>query len=164
MLCLNRWMPRSACFGFSMPRRKQFKGICHDILDSFVSRYNDLDGYWALGQYATFLTETGQRELRLQLEREATLSEHSRFGASATYYQRAVLRLMDANEMPRSWLADASIRFSMVGPTHALCEVEISSDLGKAYRCDRRVEVRPHDPLLENRRAGKFGPSNKMGH
>ncbi|MER8734512.1 hypothetical protein NKH28_32875 [Mesorhizobium sp. M1227] len=156
-------MSRSACVGFSMPRRKQFKGICHDILESFVSRYNDLDGYWALGQYATFLTESGQRELRLRLQRGSTLSECSKFSASATYYQGAVLRLMDANEMPHSWFANAYIRFSMVGPTNALCEVEIVSDLGKAYHGDRRIDVRPHNPLREHRRGGNFGPSNQMG-
>ncbi|MCO5965489.1 hypothetical protein [Sinorhizobium meliloti] len=146
-----------------MPRRKQFKGICRDILDSFVSRYNDLDGYWALGQYATFLTETGQRELRLQLQRGTTLPECSKFGASATYYRGAVLRLMDANEMPYGWFADACIRFSMVCPTKALCEVEIVSDLGKTYRCKRKIDVQPHNPLREHRRRGNFGPSNQVG-
>lgn len=146
-----------------MPRRKQFKGICHDILDSFVSRYNDLDGYWALGQYATFLKDCGQSELQIQLQKQSTLPEFTLFIVSATYYRGAVLRLMDANAMPHSWLADAYIRFSILGPASALCEVEIASDLGKAYRSRRRVIVRPHNPRCEHRREDAFGPSNQKG-
>ena len=32
-----------------MARRKQLKGIAHGLLGTFISRYNDIDGYWGLG-------------------------------------------------------------------------------------------------------------------
>lgn len=146
-----------------MPRRKQFKGICRDILDSFVSRYNDLDGYWALGKYVVFLIDAGQRELRFRLQIGATVPECASFSAAAKYYRRAVSRLMDANAMPDHWLADAEIRFRMMGSTEVLCEIEIVSDLGRTYRNARRIGVSPHNPLREVRRGRPFGPSNQMG-
>lgn len=146
-----------------MPRRRQFNGICSDILASFVSRYNDLEGYWALGQYATFLMQAGEQHLLLQLQENSCLPACSRFIASATSYRRALMRLMAANEMPPNWLADACIRFSLMGPMRAFCEIEITSDLGKVYRANRMIAVKPHNPLYEHRRSGNIGPSNQRG-
>ncbi|MGO4567793.1 hypothetical protein AB4Z52_22750 [Rhizobium sp. 2YAF20] len=147
-----------------MARRKQFKGICHDILETFISRYNDLDGYWALGQYLGFLVDCNERQIQFNLRSAITLPDNAGFGASAAYYRGAIFRLMDANAMPRNWFADAYVTFSIIGPAKALCEIEVVSDLGKAYRCDRIVNVRPHNPSREQRRGERFGPSNQTGH
>lgn len=151
----------AARVGFSMPRRRQFNGICCDTLGSFVSRYNDLDGYWALGQYASFLRQTGDQHLQFQLLQDSCLPACSKFTASTTYYRRAVIQMMSKNEMPPTWLADACILFSLTGPTSAFCEIAITSDLGKVYRANRTVEVKPHNPIYEHRRSGSFGPSNQ---
>jgi hypothetical protein len=156
--------PGSAKVSFPMARRKQFRGICHDILETFVSRYNDLDGYWALGQYLSFLAKRNEPQIQFNLRSAITLPDNAGFGVSTAYYRRAIFRLMDANAMPRNWLVDAFLTFSIVSPTKALCEIEVVSDLGKAYRCDRIVNVRPHNPSREQRRGGTFGPSNQMGH
>ncbi len=32
-----------------MPRRKELKSVAYGVADHFVSRYNEIDGYWALG-------------------------------------------------------------------------------------------------------------------
>lgn len=146
-----------------MSRRKQFKGICHDILETFVSRYNDLDGYWALGQYVAFLDRLGERQLQFRM-RDSTVAPESLSGAvSAEYYRRAVLRMMEANAMPQAWLADATIKVSIVAPARAACEIEIVSDLGRTYRSECTITARAHDPVDELRRTGKFGPSNQKG-
>ena len=50
-----------------MGRRKELKGVCNDLLDNFVSRYNDLDGYWALGKFQTYLRSTSEDRLRFHL-------------------------------------------------------------------------------------------------
>jgi hypothetical protein len=91
-----------------MARRRQFVGICRDVLDSFVSRYNDINGYWALGQFVNIL-HTGPPELIFQLREGETLPSHANLGATSLCYYRAVLRLMAANHMPQEWFAnDAS--------------------------------------------------------
>jgi hypothetical protein len=71
--------------------------------------------------------------------------------------------MMAANGMPQAWFADASIRVTIVAADRAACEIEIVSDLGKAYRSERTIDVRPHDPAIERRRVGEFGPSNQKG-
>src|SRR5262245_36563398 len=139
-----------------MSRRKQFRGICHDILETFVSRYNDLDGYWALGQYVAFLNGLGESQIQFKLNSSIVVPESAGFNASAAYYRGAIFRMMEANAMPRIWFADATIKLSIVASTRAICDIEIVSDLGRSYRAERLVDVRPHDPLRERRRAGNL--------
>lgn len=115
-----------------MPRRRQFNGICHDILDSFTSRYNDIGGYWALGQFAALLTRHKQHELHFLLMAGMTKPEHFQFSQTATYYKGAILRLMHNNAMPHDWLADAFIRFRLTGK-NARCEISITADTGRIY-------------------------------
>ena len=146
-----------------MSRRKQFKGVCHDIIGTFVSRYNDLDGYWALGQYVAFLERLGERQLQLKLRDATGVPDSRSVAVSAEYYRSAILRMMEANAMPKAWFADATIKVSIVAPAKAACEIEIVSDLGRTYRSERTINVRPHDPVIERRRTDNFGPSNQKG-
>lgn len=146
-----------------MPRRKQFKGICHDILETFASRYNDLNGYWALGQYVAYLERRDRSQLQFNLGNEIGVPDNSAAAVAAGYYRGALLRMMKAQAMPQTWLADATITFSVVGQSRAACEIEIVCDLGRTYRRERTVDVRPHDPGFELRRRDTFGPSNQKG-
>lgn len=146
-----------------MPKRKQFKGICHDILDTFISRNNDLDGYWALGKYVSFLEAIGELRLQFKLLESITIPHSPSATLAVEYYRGAVLRMMRANAMPDSWIADATITVSIVAPTKMVCNIEIVSDLGKAYQHERLIHVRAHDPAREYRRGDRFGPSNRHG-
>lgn len=134
-----------------MVRRLQFKGICHDVLDTFASRNNDIGGYWALGLYRAFLESTEAQQLLLGLKAGTTSPEDLKFNASAIYYRDEISRMMDANGMPRNWFADGVVRFSIIGAETVRCEIEIVSDLGRIYRDSTIVTVRPHDPKREGR-------------
>lgn len=73
---------------FQVSRRKQFEGICHDILGTFGSRYNDLDGYWALGQYVAFLNRLGERQLQFRLRDSTVVPDSPSAALSAEYDAR----------------------------------------------------------------------------
>jgi hypothetical protein len=145
-----------------MARRKQFKGVCHDVIRTFASRYNDLYGYWALGHLA-FLENVNERQLTFNLRSGAVTPTNPAFCVSAKYYMSAIFRIMEGNAMPRPWLADATIRFSIVSDSRAACEIELVSDLGKVFRSSHAVKVRPHSTERERRRVDDFGPSNQKG-
>lgn len=146
-----------------MSRRKQFNGVCHDILGTFVSRYNDYNGYWALGQYVALLENLRKSELQLKLSDVTETPENHVIAVSKEYYRGAVLRMMEANSMPQAWLVNATIKVSIVAPDKVACEIEIVSDLGRSYRSERTISVGRHDPVIELRRADRFGPSNQKG-
>jgi hypothetical protein len=143
-----------------MARRRQFKGICWDVLNNFVSRYNDLNGYWAVGQFAQ-IADAGSHNLRFRLREGVTAPLYPEFAATSSHYWRTVLRLMAANKMSEGWLSDATIVLSMVGPNIASCCIEITTDLGRIYSDTKTVAVKPHDPMREHRRLDRFGPSNQ---
>jgi hypothetical protein len=146
-----------------MARRRQFKGICCDVLNNFLSRYNDLNDYWAVGQFAQIADAGSLNNLKFQLREGLTVPPYPEFTPTSSYYWRTVLRLMAANKMSEGWLSDASIVLSMVGPNIASCSIEITTDLGKTYCHTKTVAVRPHDQLKERRRLDRFGPSNQKG-
>lgn len=74
-----------------MARRKQFQAISHDILRTFASRYNDLDGYWALGQYVGFLESLNERKIEFDLGRGTVVPNNADFIVSARYYRAAII-------------------------------------------------------------------------
>jgi hypothetical protein len=47
--------------------RNKLRGVAHAVLGSFVSRNNDIDGYWGLGLLRSFADSTGVAELCLDL-------------------------------------------------------------------------------------------------
>lgn len=144
-----------------MSRRKQFDGICHDILDSFVSRYNDIGGYWALGLYIRFLMRFREETLFFNLSDGKTVPEDRLFNISSAYYWRAILQMMAANKMPESWLKDARIKFRVDNSDYAYCSIEIETDLNRIFSRERLILVFPHNPDNERRRMNNFGPSNQ---
>lgn len=144
-----------------MARRHQFQGICHDLLETFISRYNDLDGYWALGQYQAYVQGRNLEQLNFDLIGGTTDMDAHPFANTVTYYRGAVFRLLRANAMADTWLKEASITFKSIGPEQALCVARLMSDLGRTFRDEQVVKVRPHDPLMEGRRMPPYGPSNQ---
>ncbi len=50
-----------------MARRIELKGIAGGLINSFVSRNNDINGYWALGVIFKFLTEQNCQKFHLNL-------------------------------------------------------------------------------------------------
>lgn len=143
-----------------MGRRCQFQGISHDVLETFLSRNNDLGGYWALGQYRLFLEVTEQRQIEFRLVAGVTQPENGSFEFAAKFYNNAILRMMRSNAMPHSWLADVFITLAIIDQAEIHCDLTILSDLGKRYRSERTLTVRPHNPLEEYRRTDRFGPSS----
>jgi hypothetical protein len=146
-----------------MARRRQFKGICRDVLNNFVSRYNDLNGYWAVGQFAKIADASSLHNLKFQLREGVTVPPYPEFTPTSSYYWRTLLRLMAANKMSEGWLSDANIVLSMVSKNAASCSIEITTDLGRIYSHTKTVAVRPHDRMKERRRLDGFGPSNQKG-
>jgi len=50
-----------------MPHRNELKGISAGIASSFISRNNDVDGYWAIGILYKIASESGDNKFTLNL-------------------------------------------------------------------------------------------------
>ncbi|MCR8825751.1 hypothetical protein [Pseudosulfitobacter koreensis] len=145
-----------------MGRRKELKGICNDLLDSFVSRYNDIDGYWALGKFQAFLQTTQKERLQFHLTREK--SEESVFEQTLGYYRFAFQRHLRARKLTDAWVDRAVITVEPQSSSQLSCVFEIDAKNGPKFEAKRLIAVRPHKPERElQRRIEDHGPSNQKG-
>ena len=67
------------CDGAVMARRTELKGTCNDLLSAFVSRNNDLEGYWALGQCSAWLENEQISVIKVPLIGTTTNIENLKF-------------------------------------------------------------------------------------
>lgn len=143
-----------------MARRRQFRGICRDLVATFTSRNNDLNGYWALGLFRSLLDEAGLSELSIDLADGTTIPPWSEVGTTAKYYRELLLHLMEASQLPRNWLAKGTMQVKTDWLNKMVCKVEVTSDLGKTYSFSSTEYVRPHDLYRKGRRRiYDYGPS-----
>ncbi len=144
-----------------MARRKEMQGICNDLLESFVSRYNDLDGYWAMGKFQTFLQAETEEQLCFRLV--GGENEKNSFSQTLGHYRSALGRHLKTRNMPISWVEQASIEVQALSANQLICRFILTTDHGKDFSCQKTVSVRPHDPESEQRSGGKHGPKNQKG-
>ena len=145
-----------------MGRRKELKGICNDLLDSFVSRYNDIGGYWALGKFQAFL-QTKQEE-RLQFHLTRKNDEESVFQQTLDYYRLSFQRHLEVRNLCDTWVDRAVITVESQSSSQLNCVLQINADNGQKFEAKRLVAVRPHKPERElQRRIEDHGPGNQKG-
>lgn len=145
-----------------MGRRKELKGICNDLLDSFVSRYNDIDGYWALGKFQALLQTTHEEQLQFQLTREK--GKESVFQQTLDYYRLSFERHLEVRNLSDEWVDRAVITVESQSSSQLDCVLKIKADNGLEFEEKRVVTARPHKPERElQRRVEDRGPSSQKG-
>lgn len=144
-----------------MGRRKELKSVCNDLLDNFVSRYNNLDGYWALGKFQAHLQSTSERHLSFYLVPDK--GSGSAFPTTLSYYRRAFHRHLAVRGIPEVWVLAAVISVEQKSPSELACVLRITDDRGKTFASQTTINARPHDPNRELRRCSQHGPQNQKG-
>ena len=144
-----------------MAKRKTLKGIAHGLLGTFVSRNNDIGGYWGLGVLRQFANRISVRSLELDLLRSS--GDHPVLQEVETRYRN---RLLDALGSAR--IAPTEIEGAKIGIFFA-DEIDfpdaVHSTRGKPYKCTVTLTRRDgiavsaerigycdaHDPSRESR-------------
>lgn len=131
-------------------RYRYLKGIAYSLLGNFVSRNNDLDGYWAIGKFC-----------QMALEREISAIDFDLLSSDANdlttrYYHRKLLGYLDRWQLPHNLLVKANIKLLFEGKNEDrysqqkfTCYVIIEDDRGIENRAICRGYCRPHNPQLE---------------
>lgn len=157
-----------------MPTRRVLKSIAHDVLGTFLSRNNDLDGYWALGQFYAYL-ERQQLPLVVELDllQGSVWPDTEAFSRLALAYAKCLGLQLVTRGMPRKRVVAASLRLQFktalrelpqpTGGTRGAgfrARLEILDDCGHGHVSWRTGCCAPHDPDLERRRAN---PADDQG-
>ena len=148
-----------------MASRKKLKGVAHGLLGTFVSRNNDVDGYWGLGKLRKFAETIGKDEIQIDLLSDA---ERPMFLTTTTTVQRVY----------RDWLLNAApkfgVRFQDLAAAQVIlrfttfdempdvrrdtrgfpyvCTVILRNRFGARYAAQKVGVCGPHDPYKESRR------------
>jgi hypothetical protein len=143
--------------------KSNLKGVAHGLLGTFVSRYNDIDGYWGLGVLRKLASENATRMIEIDL-----LSEQREHEAIAPCKERYRLWLESSigkfgSSMGSLKVARILLRFEdnfdshpeVVKDTRGFpyeCVVEIAAS-SKIYTARKVGVCASHDPKLESKSA-----------
>ncbi|MFZ6735562.1 hypothetical protein ACO0LG_26830 [Undibacterium sp. Ji42W] len=149
-----------------MPRRKQLKSIAAGIADSFNSRNNAIEGYWAIGKLCRFAHEHTISLLTLDLLNIICTPQSAEFNAVMHDYKVKLRAIMNKQGIPEDQLKAATIEIdfhpeykahlhcfrSVLGSPYTVT-TKLMTDLGKIYCVRTGGNCKPHDPLMESRRS-----------
>lgn len=92
-----------------MARRRELKNVASGILCSFISRNNDVDGYWGIGKLCLLAQERAATNVKLDLLAEKVFPESMEFLKLLEGYHVFLQRHLAARGIPGSWVESAMV-------------------------------------------------------
>jgi hypothetical protein len=147
-----------------MPRRIGLKSIASGMAGSFISRNNDVGGFWAIGKLWKLAKDANKTKVLINLNYLSIDPPSMEFGTMMERYRE----MMEASTLRQAfdptWLKEASIqvdfhpdekKVNLVRPPYDeigfSVRVQIKSDLGKIYEASSNGFCGPHNPDYEQR-------------
>lgn len=157
-----------------MRRRAELGSIGSGVLQSFVSRNNDLDGYWAMGKLYLYSIHAKSRTLQLDLIEGKVIPPvrtlawwypRPDFAWMMAEYRTMLASILERRNVPLYWLngavvtigfdnAEAAPKYIRAGAQGRpyTCRLILIDDLGRNHEFRHDGWCWPHDPLAEQRR------------
>jgi len=150
-----------------MARRKELKNIASGLYGSFISRNNDVGGYWGIGKLCLLAQQSGVQIVRLDLVAKSITPASSEFSKLVSGYSSILKKHLSAVGIPDNWLASAIIELDFE-PEHPSGKhipiatwgslfklmVNIEDDMKKNHTVSGHGYCGPHNPRKESKSAG----------
>ena len=147
-----------------MPSRKKLKGVAAGVLGAFVSRNNDLGGYWAIGKLHSLAKLSHGNTVSFDLVPRYGASQHQDINSVAASYSGILVSLLHKHEFGQGVVSSAaiSLQFETSGVKFSslphrtdvypfLCSLAIVDDCGKTHTASVTGWSSPHNPSVEHR-------------
>ena len=148
-----------------MQKRKVIENYAEGFISSFISRYNDIDGYWGMGKLYNHARQNQTSVITINLLAKVMIPAGTKFETSMNSWSEAIKYRFGEPRFSKNWLANAIImvEFRKYSPDKkqnhrigrdtdpAICNLNIEDILGNSYHASRTFACRPHDPLSELR-------------
>lgn len=92
-----------------MPRRKELKNIASGLLGSFISRNNDVDGYWGIGQLNLHAKQQSVTKIGIELISSSISPPNILFSKLVSGYRDALVAKLQKMNIQPSWVTAAII-------------------------------------------------------
>ncbi|MCM3870023.1 MAG: hypothetical protein ND895_04930 [Pyrinomonadaceae bacterium] len=140
--------------------RKAIKGVLHNFLETYTSRYSDYDGYWLFGllvgeldQFNVNLLDAGEdvyertpTTVAVRLAATKFQEQMAKVSIGLSCIREASLTVTKSDDLGSGFVnghRSAGFKVSFVA--------KAVSSHGKTYERQKTVFVAPHDPNLESR-------------
>ena len=158
-------LPNEALLGKlnRMPTRKELRGVAAGIAGHFVSRYNDVNGYWALGLFYKAAVDAGQNFFKLNILSGESTPEFRYSKRVSSDFHEMLLKQLAARGFDELNVLSAivELEFDVELPEQRKyiktnlgeifsCRVVITDDLNKQRSFEETGRCRQHDPSREH--------------
>jgi hypothetical protein len=135
-------------------RRRELSGIAGGLVNSFVSRNNEIGGYWAIGKLCSHSLQTGAQALSIDLLAKRINPSGLEFGPMLDKYGAWVTDALQKQQFSPQVITAAEVRLSFdaqsgLGHFPFQCTVTLTDDRGHRHVGRLSGFVLPHDPRRE---------------
>lgn len=151
-----------------MPGRRELRGAACGLLGAFISRNNDVGGYWALGKLYAHAQASDVRAILVDLIDSVIVPPNPQFIEMVSLFRRKLLRQLEARSLRNGWVSEACIRVTFAGNESATsaddafcCSVTLIDDLGNIHVAQASGRCWAHDPTKE-RKSGRASSASSI--
>lgn len=108
-----------------MARRRELKNIASGLMCSFISRNNDVGGYWGIGKLCSLAQDSATTCVELDLLSKTVLPESAEFSKLLRGYNSLLQRHLAARNIPDCWVTSAFIELDFSPIEHPEKQVPI---------------------------------------
>ena len=153
-----------------MAKRKQLKNIAQGLLNSFISRNNDVYGYWGIGKLYALMLDKNSSTVTIDLLEKSIIPDSNEFNVLLEEFKRRFMQQMTKNGLKESNISSFDIVLTAQergkmnldkGLTLIKCTFRIIDDLDRVYSLEKEVMCRKHNPKLEMKSSRKYTQINK---
>ena len=149
-----------------MARRKELKNIASGIFGSFISRNNDVAGYWGIGQLSLLAQQHSVSIVRIDILAGFITPSSPLFSKLVSGYARILNGHLTSRNIHSAWVRSAEIElnFRPELPSKPVpvttwgslfrLTVAIIDDRGVKHEVNSYGYCSPHNPMKERRSAG----------
>lgn len=121
-----------------MARRIELKGIANAINGSFVSRNNDFNGYWSIGQIKSFALDNGLTSVTFPLILPMTNPTSNLQSYTVNHYAKMLKSLLTKQKLPSLWVSNAVIKIDFnADAKHTKLYEDTTS--GEPFQCTCKI-------------------------
>lgn len=145
-------------------KRKRLKVVAGNVLDYFISRNNDISGYWAMGVLHRFALNHRVSTIQLDLLNRVIEPTHPHLASCLDYPALLLNRILINNGLSIDVVSRAIIviefQVTYDAKRHGIstgygdpftCRLIIDDDLGQRRTAFIGGRCAPHNPVLEHR-------------
>jgi hypothetical protein len=140
-------------------------------MNSFISRNNDVYGYWGIGKLYSHMTATNSTTIEIDLISLEIKPTNNEFALLIKEYSNKMLKhlkklnldegvIQKATIILNGYKNEPTLSLGQMAPNRINCKVSLVDDLNKKYTCETNTWCRKHNNLKESKSTRIYNESN----